>query len=315
MTVMRPKALSEINNFTWCNTDMSSGSHASQENIDDANQLNGRIENSGNQEEITELKENEETSKLKSDSSGEEIPDNTEEHSSENENLKTEDAESYINGIEDSDTISNSDKGFAGVTKLEDLELQIKSALEQLENSPVIEFLQNISKQADIHTQSVQTAKEIARDFVAKTLDLAEAMKMILQYDQMMLNKLNLTTAHDFGVKPKTDEEARAIMIDRAQKMLNLGQSHYDVSHQISNTANPLRDYRFKACDDVNAIQDRLSTVKDIETAKKEGPADKNINEIDESQIERTKSENKEDPEGQQRSEENNQSNKLSAES
>lgn len=185
---------------------MSSGSHASQENIDDANQLNGSTENSGSQEEINELKENEETIKLKNDSSGEEIPDNTEEHSSENENLKTEDAEFHINEIEDSGTIPNSDEGFTGVTKLEDLESQIKTALEQLENSPVVEFLQNISKQADIHTQSVQSAKEIARDFVAKTSDLAEAMKMILQYDQVMLNKLNLTTVHDFGVKPKTDE-------------------------------------------------------------------------------------------------------------
>lgn len=105
-------------------------------------------------------------------------------------------------------------------------------------------------------------------------------------------------------------------MIDRAQKILNLGQSEYDVSHQISNTANPLRDYRFNACDDVNAIQDKLSTIKDIETAKKEIPADKNINEIDGNQTERTKSQNKEDPEGQQRSEaNNNQSAKLSAES
>ncbi len=50
------------------------------------------------------------------------------------------------------------------------------------------------------------SAKKIAKTFVDKAADLAAAMQMILQYDQLMLKKLNLTTAYDFGIKPKTDD-------------------------------------------------------------------------------------------------------------
>lgn len=96
--------------------------------------------------------------------------------------------------------------GFGGVPQPNDLEVALKMALERLENMPMVDFLQNISKQADVHAQAVSSAKEIANDFVANAADLAESMQMILQYDQLMLKKLNLTSPYDFGVKPKTVE-------------------------------------------------------------------------------------------------------------
>lgn len=98
------------------------------------------------------------------------------------------------------------EESFSEVAKPNDLEIALKLALERLDNVPMVEFLQSLSKQADVHAQAITSAKEIANDFVAKSADLAEAMHMILQYDQLMLRKLDLTTAYDFGVKPKTDE-------------------------------------------------------------------------------------------------------------
>ncbi|EUB59957.1 hypothetical protein ECG_07438 [Echinococcus granulosus] len=160
--------------------------------------------------------------------------------------------------------------GFNGVSQPNDLEVALKMALERLENMPIVDFLQNISKQADVHAQAVSSAKEIANDFVANAADLAEAMQMILQYDQLMLKKLNLTSPYDFGVKPKTVEETRAVMIDRAQKMLDLGQMQYDMSHQISKTARPLVDFRFEACDNFNAVQEKISSIRVSEEARKE---------------------------------------------
>ncbi|VDM35645.1 unnamed protein product [Hydatigera taeniaeformis] len=159
--------------------------------------------------------------------------------------------------------------GFDGVPQPNDLEVALKMALERLENMPMVDFLQNISKQADVHAQAVSSAKEIANDFVANAADLAEAMQMILQYDQLMLKKLNLTSPYDFGVKPKTVEETRAVMIDRAQKMLDLGQMQYDMSHQISETARPLVDYRFEACDNFNAVHEKISSMKATEESRK----------------------------------------------
>nr|CDS34558.1 hypothetical protein HmN_000902900 [Hymenolepis microstoma]CUU97809.1 hypothetical transcript [Hymenolepis microstoma] len=319
-----------------------------QENIDDGNQPNKKIENSGipeelnelkedqendginsdpgspeevnelkedqenvgltsdpgNPEGVNELKENQETAEPNSVSPEQEIPEDIEKHSGKNGNEENEDHEMPMTSSEGSGTKRNSGKNLTGVTKLEDLETQIKSAIDQIANIPVAEFLQNISKQANIHAQSVQAAREIARDFVSKTTDLAESMKMILSYDQMMLDKLNHTTAHDFGVKPKTDEETRAVMIDRAQKILDLGRSEYEVSHHISVTANPLRDYRFNACDDVNAVENKLLIIKDTKPAKKEVPSDREINEGEENRAEHSENEHKEDSDGQQRPEE-----------
>ncbi|VDN35539.1 unnamed protein product [Dibothriocephalus latus] len=57
----------------------------------------------------------------------------------------------------------------------------------------------------DIHAQAVKSAKKIAQDFVERAADLAAAMKLILQFDQVVLKKLNASTVYDFG-KPKTDE-------------------------------------------------------------------------------------------------------------
>ena len=167
------------------------------------------------------------------------------------------------------------DEDFEGVSRPNDLEVALKMALEKIVNMPMVDFLQNITNQADIHAQAVESAKEIANDFVANAADLAEAMQLILQYDQLMLDKLNHTTAYDFGVKPKTDEETRAVMIDRAERMLNLGQMQYDMSHQISESARPLVDYRFDACDDFNAIHDKISGIQAAEVARKEAEANK----------------------------------------
>ncbi|KAM7543007.1 hypothetical protein Aperf_G00000005287 [Anoplocephala perfoliata] len=192
---------------------------------------------------------------------------------------------------------------FGEVKRPTDLEIALKLALERLENMPKVEFLQSLSKQADVHAHAVMSAKEIANDFVAKASDLAEAMQMILQYDQLMLRKLNLTTAYDFGVKPKTDEEIQAVMIDRAQKMLNLGQLQYEMSHQLSDAARPLVDYRFEACDDVNAVKEKLTTIEGTESAKKEALAARKAQETQEHQEERNgehsegkSEENAEDP-------------------
>ncbi|KAL5105448.1 hypothetical protein TcWFU_004551 [Taenia crassiceps] len=160
--------------------------------------------------------------------------------------------------------------GFDGVPRPNDLEVALKMALERLENMPMVDFLQHMSKQADVHAQAVSSAKEIANDFVANAADLAEAMQMILQYDQLMLKKLNLTSPYDFGVKPKTVDETRAVMIDRAQKMLDLGQMQYDMSHQISETARPLIDYRFEACDNFNTVHEKITSIKVSEEARKE---------------------------------------------
>ncbi|KAL5965152.1 hypothetical protein TSMEX_007142 [Taenia solium] len=172
--------------------------------------------------------------------------------------------------------------GFDGVPRPNDLEVALKMALERLENMPMVDFLQNVSKQADVHAQAVSTAKEIANDFVANAADLAETMQMILQYDQLMLKKLNLTSPYDFGVKPKTVEETRAVMINRAQKMLDLGQMQYDRSHQISETARPLVDYRFEACDNFNAVHEKISSIKVSEEARKEARLTKAAKEEDE---------------------------------
>ncbi|VDN99274.1 unnamed protein product [Rodentolepis nana] len=323
---------------------MSSEPHASQENIENEDQLNEKTENSGGPEEINELKEdqenvepntdaeipealnelkedqenvepntdpeipeeineikeNQDNDEINGESPGKEIPEDIGEHSGNDGNEENDDDEMPMTSSRHSGTKRSSDKSPTGVTQLEDLESHLKSAIDQLTNLPVVDFLQNISKQANIHAQSVQAAREIARDFVSKTTDLAESMKMILSYDQMMLDKLNHTTAHDFGVKPKTDEETRAVMIDRAQKILDLGQSEYEVSHHISVTANPLRDYRFNACDEVNAIDNKLQSIKDIKPGKKETPQVKEINEGEESRAEHSENENKEEPAGQQ---------------
>ena len=64
-------------------------------------------------------------------------------------------------------------------------------------------------------------------------------------------------------------------MIDRAQKMLNLGQMQYDMSHQISESARPFIDYRFEACDDFNAVHDRIAAMQASEVANKTSQSEK----------------------------------------
>ncbi len=54
-------------------------------------------------------------------------------------------------------------------------------------------------------------------------------------------------------------------MIDRAKRMLKIGQQQFDVSHKISDTAKPLMDYRFEACDEFNAVQDKIVAIKESE--------------------------------------------------
>lgn len=56
--------------------------------------------------------------------------------------------------------------------------------------------------------------------------------------------------------------------------MLKLGQMQYDISHQISDTAKPLTDYRFEACDEFNAVQDKIYTIKEIEADRAKRLAD-----------------------------------------
>lgn len=71
-------------------------------------------------------------------------------------------------------------------------------------------------------------------------------------------------------------------MIDRAQKMLDLGQMQYDMSHQISETARPLVDYRFEACDNFNAVHEKISSIKVTEEARKEARLSKAAKEEEE---------------------------------
>lgn len=83
-------------------------------------------------------------------------------------------------------------------------------------------------------------------------------------------------------------------MIDRAQKMLDLGQLQYEKSHQISDAARPLVNYRFEACDDVNAVKEKLTAIEEKESAKKEALAAKEAQESGE-QEEEQNSEHPED--------------------
>ncbi len=87
-----------------------------------------------------------------------------------------------------------------------ELKAAIDSAVAKLEGMSTTDFLLSLQQKTDIHAHAVLSAKKIAKTFVDKAADLAAAMQMILQYDQLMLKKLNLTTAYDFGIKPKTDD-------------------------------------------------------------------------------------------------------------
>ncbi|VDD79674.1 unnamed protein product [Mesocestoides corti] len=206
-------------------------------------------------------------SKADADATGQEAADQASKGESEGEE---DNEESDLRSIEASAPAPTPqfDEGFDGEPHpmdTNDLESALDAALSHLESMSTVEFLQTIANNADIHEQAVMSAKSIAKEFVSKAADLAEAMQLILLYDQLMLKKLNLTTAYDFGVKPKTDDETRAVMIDRAQRMLQLGQRQYDISHQISESAKPLIDYRFEACDDFNAVQEKIANMREEE--------------------------------------------------
>lgn len=89
---------------------------------------------------------------------------------------------------------------------MNELKAALGHAIGRLTSMSATEFLISLRSKSDIHAHALLSAKQISKEFVEKAADVAAAMQLILQYDQLMLRKLNLTTAYDFGVKPRTAE-------------------------------------------------------------------------------------------------------------
>ncbi|BHF69052.1 Death domain-containing protein 1 [Sparganum proliferum] len=153
------------------------------------------------------------------------------------------------------------------------LNAMLSSATAAVQGMTPADLIKYLDSPDDIHAQAVKSAKKIAQDFVEKAADLSAAMKLILQFDQLALKKLNASTIYDFG-KPKTDEETRAMLMDRAQRLLSVGQKQYEISHKISESAKPLLDLRYDACETAKTTHEKimsaLAAAKEARKAEEE---------------------------------------------
>lgn len=125
-----------------------------------------------------------------------------EEEDGKEEEVTQESTEEQESNLTDFDALPTEVK----TVNMTELKTMLDDAIESLEVATASELIQTLASPTDIHQQAVASAKQIGQEFVESATDLADTMRLILSFDQLLLKKLKQSTAFDYGIKPKTEE-------------------------------------------------------------------------------------------------------------